>query len=60
MRVLSGADGSATLPLNLAPSLLVQISDPERNILLRFPLDGAATLKVGATTFQLRVVPTSP
>ena len=56
LRVLSSTDGTATLPLNQGSALLVQISDPERNVLLRFPLNGAAVLRIGTTTFQLQIV----
>lgn len=53
--VRSGPDGIATLKIAVTAPLLVQLSDPERNILVRLPLRGEEVIRVGAATFRLQV-----
>ena len=53
--VRSGADGVATLKVSLPGPVLVQLTDPERNVLVRLPLGGDEVIQVGATTFRLKV-----
>ncbi|BDP42682.1 hypothetical protein DAETH_26510 [Deinococcus aetherius] len=56
----SGADGIASLTLPVTAPLLVQLTDPERNVLVRLPLGGGEVVRVGAATFRLQVTPASP
>lgn len=56
----SGADGTASLRVNVAGPLVVQLSDPERHLLVRLPLGGEQVVRVGPETFRLQLVPVSP
>ncbi|WP_216321120.1 hypothetical protein [Deinococcus aestuarii] len=54
----SGADGTASLTLPPGTPLLVQLTDPGRDLLVLLPL-GEEVVRVGAATFRLRVVAAS-